>query len=284
MNDQQIYELLAKNPSMRAVQICDALDQELCDVSEMLKSLVDVGDVVRTPGTAPNGQAAQFYALSDAFKAGRDYKDIQAKLQGERVADACAAPTPAPTPENTSAPVPPARPKSRTDDAIEYIKQRGGKISNAELKTHMRLQKGESPASWLAIPIRDGRLKRDGVFWLIGSGKPASTVGVATAPIVARGAIPKLGDVLSLKLPTPPPDAFKVPAEMNDSDNGPSTPVTAFGFVADMPATAAGIFRCGLWSDGVLELQRDGQTLAQLTRGEGEHMADFIGRMLAVAA
>lgn len=40
------------------------------------------------------------------------------------------------------------------------------------------------------------------------------------------------------------------------------------------------VFRCGIWSDGVLELQRDGATFTTLTRGEGEQMAAFIGRML----
>lgn len=51
INDQKIYTLMLKTESIRAVQIADALDEELVDVSSALKALVDVGDVVRTPGT-----------------------------------------------------------------------------------------------------------------------------------------------------------------------------------------------------------------------------------------
>lgn len=271
MNDQQIYELLAKAPAegLRAVQVCDLLDQELVDVSAALKSLVDVGDVVRTPGTAPNGQAAQFYTLSDTFKASREYKAFMV------LAAATPAPTPAPTPDNTSAPVPAAPKKSRTDDAIEYIRHRG-RVSTAELKVHMGLKSGEAPATWLALPIRDGRLARDGVYWMIGAG-PASNAGKATKPTAARGTIPKLGATLAAKSPEKPQERVEQPA-------APEVPAPAVEPVATPPAQPAGRFRCGLWSDGVLELQRDGVTLAQLTRGEGEHMADFIGRMLRVAA
>lgn len=279
MNDRHIYELLAKAPAegLRAVQMCDAINEpnvELADVSRALAALVEVGDVVRSAGQAPNGQPAQFYALSTDFKNSRDYKLIMAKQAG--TAAAASAPTPAPTPDNTSAPVPAAPKKSRTDDAIEYIRH-AGKVSSTQLKTHMGLKSGESPATWLSGPIRDGRLLRDGVFWMIGSGKPASKVGAATKPTAARGAIPKLGATLAAKSPQPAPAAPEPKA-------APDTPAPVPEAVAATPVHPAGRFRCGLWSDGVLELQRDGVTLTELTRGEREHMADFFGRMLRVAA
>lgn len=181
----------------------------------------------------------------------------------------------APTPDNTSAPVPAAPKKSRTDDAIEYIRHRG-RVSTAELKMHMGLKSGEAPANWLALPIRDGRLARDGVYWMIGGG-PVGAASTTTKPTVARGAIPKLGDALAAKSPEKPLERVEQPA-------APELPAPAVEAVATPPAQPEGRFRCGLWSDGVLELQRDGVTLTELTRGEGEHMADFIGRMLKVAA
>lgn len=284
MNDQHIYELLAKAPAegLRAVQICDAINEpsvELVDVSRALAALVEVGDVVRSAGSAPNGQPAQFYALSSEFKNSRDYKLIMAKQLG--AAAVAPAPTPAPTPDNTSAPVPSSRPKSRTIDAIEFIRH-AGKVSSAQLKAHMGLKSGESPATWLSGPVRDGRLLRDGVYWLIGSGKPAT--GRATKPTAARGAIPKLGAVLSAKSPQPLLDAIKAAAKTPEPKAASDKPAPAPKAVAPPPAKPAGRFRCGLWSDGVLELQRDGVTLTELTRVEREHMADFIGRMLKVAA
>lgn len=76
MNDQQIYALMAKTPGLRAVQIADALDQELVDVSNALRSLVEVGDVVQTKGIAPNGHQAMMYDLSDEFKKSREGKAL----------------------------------------------------------------------------------------------------------------------------------------------------------------------------------------------------------------
>lgn len=244
MNDQKIYELMAKTSDIRAVQIADALDQELTDVSDALKALVDEGDVVRHAGTAPNGQPAQIYNLSHTFMKTAEYRAIKAKLDAVQTAMAPAANRAA-----VAESVPAANavvPKvSRVDDAIAFI-QLMGKVTTAELKQHMGLGSGASPASWLNTAIQDGRLVRSGNHWTIGAGRP-----------VAKEA------------PQKPPAA----AEME------TTPAAASPATAGTPQTPA--FRCGLWSDNVLELQRDGVTLTKLTRAEGEHMNSFFSRMLA---
>lgn len=242
MNDQKIYELLAKTPDIRAVQIADALDQELTDVSDALKALVDEGDVVRHAGTAPNGQPAQIYNLSQTFMRSAEYKAIKAQLD--------AAPAPAVTSTAKVAESVPAvhaaAPKvSRIDDAIAFIRLMG-KVTTAELKQHMGLGSGASPASWLNTAIQDGRLVRNGNHWTIGKGKPVASESAQKSPAAAA---PETAAAAVI-----PPTA--------------STPTS--------PA-----FRCGLWSDNVLDLQRDGVTLTTLTRTEGEHMASFFNRMLA---
>lgn len=238
MNDQKIYELMAKTPDIRAVQIADALDQDLTDVSTALKALVDEGDVVRTAGTAPNGQPAQIYNLSATFMKSTEYKAITARLNPPAApstqAAAASAPTPAPAPAAVA-----AAPKSHVDDAIAFIRL-AGTVTTAELKQHMGLRSSASPAAWLNGAIRDGRLARNGIHWTIGDGKP---------PV--RAETPK--------------------------SQAPAAQATAPTIVANAPAPT---FRCGLWSDGVLELQRDGATLATLTRNEGEHLTQFFNRML----
>lgn len=243
MNDQKIYELLAKTPDIRAVQIADALDQELTDVSDALKALVDEGDVVRHAGTAPNGQPAQIYNLSHTFMKTAEYKVIKAQL------DAAATPAPAVTSTAKVAESAPAvhaaAPKvSRIDDAIAFIRLMG-KVTTAELKQHMGLGSGASPASWLNTAIQDGRLVRNGNHWTIGKGRPVASDAPQKSPAAAA-------------LETAA--AAVIPA------------------TASTPTSPA--FRCGLWSDNVLELQRDGVTLTTLTRTEGEHMASFFNRML----
>lgn len=242
MNDQKIYELMAKTSDIRAVQIADALDQELTDVSAALKALVDEGDVVRHAGTAPNGQPAQIYNLSHTFMKTAEYKAIKAKLD--------AAPSPAATSTaNVAKSVPAvcaAAPKiSRIDGAIAFIRLMG-KVTTADLKQHMGLGSGASPASWLNTAIQDGRLVRSGNHWTIGVGRPVAN-----------------------KTPQKPPAAAALE----------TTPAAVSPATAGTPQTPA--FRCGLWSDNVLELQRDGVTLTTLTRVEGEHLNSFFNRMLA---
>ena len=242
MNDQKIYELMAKTPDLRAVQICDALDQELSHVSDALKALVDEGDVVRTAGFAPNGQPAQIYNLSQTFMRSAEYKAIKAQLD--------AAPAPAAASTGTVAESVPvvhaAAPKvSRVDSALAFIRLMG-KVSSADLKQHMGIATG-SPSNYLNAAMRDGRVARkhfaDGHYWVIGTGQ--DTRAVDGPPCLAKEAAGTVADTAPVAQPGAP------------------------------------AFRCGLWSDNVLELQRDGVTLATLTRVEGEHLNSFFNRMLA---
>lgn len=246
MNDQKIYTLMAKTPDIRAVQIADALDQELSDVSDALKSLVDVGDVVRHAGTAPNGQPTQLYNLSPSFVKSNEYKAIKARLVD--VATPTASGTPVPQP--AASVISPAAPVSHVDDAIAFIRL-SGKVSGAELKRHMGLNGAASPRNYLNTALRDGRLVRDGIYWMIGTAKPAS-----------KEPKPKVA-------PAPETAAIPVPALPASEAQHQVAPVSG-------PT-----FRCGLWSDGVLELQRDGETLAALTRAEGEQLSSFFNRMIS---
>lgn len=268
MTDQQIYALMAKTSNIRAVQIADALDQELATVSDALKSLVDDGTVVRHSGLAPNGQAAQMYNLSESFMLTNDYLSIKKEPAGA----AAAAPAPLATEPSPGVATPAAAVKtpaaSRIDSAIAYVRLLG-KVSNADLKKHMGLRHDQAPASWLTTAVRDGRLVRHGTDWTLGSITPQPTASRATAPTLPRGEIPDLHAAMANNGHQPAPGAASVAAAS----------VTA---VADSIAPTAGpAFRCGLWSDDVLELQRDGVTLTKLTRAEGEQMHSFFGRMLA---
>lgn len=250
MNDQKIYTLMVKTPDIRAVQIADALDQELSDVSDALKSLVDVGDVVRHSGTAPNGQPTQLYNLSPSFVKSNEYKAIKARLV-DVATPMAAVPT---GPHPAASIIAPAVPVSRVDDAIAFIRLTG-KVSGAELKRHMGLSGAASPGNYLNTALRDGRLARDGIYWMIGPAKPA---GKQPAPNVAATIEPTLETAV---IPVPALPASEALHQVAPA-NGPT-------------------FRCGLWSDDVLELQRDGETLATLTRTEGEQLSSFFNRMIS---
>ncbi len=288
MNDLQIYTLMAKTPNIRAVQICDALDVDLVDVSAALKSLVSVGDVMRHTGAGPNGQPTQMYNLSPDFRKSRDGAALIASLPAT-----APTPTPAVQPPTTPAvpavsPVVPApevqappfvttpvfgeqsalpRAATKVDLALEHVKNHGP-VSDIDMRTVMGLPKTSAPKAYLISAIKSGRIrKNDAGQWELGDGTAPAKRAPATpaAPTVVAAAAATKEDVAGL-----PPEVVKQlskPAQV----------------LANPPTSVGPTFRCGLRSDGVLELQRDGRSLVELTRDEGEHLAEFMGRMLTAA-
>ncbi len=259
MNDQEICELIAKRVDTRAVQIADHFDKELRDVSEALRALVDCGDVLRTPGIGPNGQPAQFYNLSDAYRKSKEGREIMGKVAGQIDATVTVAiATPAlPVRDLSKAvqqPIEPPRGEavlSRVDRAIQHLAA-AGSASDVEMRLAMGLAAPASPMAYLAHAVKAGRLsKLDGVWRLGQWGKAVSPKPVALAEALSSVA-----------------------------QHGGSIVTTTQVEPAASEAATTTVFRCGLWSDGVLELQRNGVAVAFLERGEGEHLADFVNRML----
>lgn len=278
MNDQKIYEFIALNQPVRAVQLADKFDVALVDVSASLRSLVDVGDLVRRTGVAPNGQPAQEYSLSESFLKSKEGKLVFARLEDVASIAPIAPPAPAlpaavqpmamPSFINTTVPVPAA--VNRTEVAIAHIKAQRF-VSDADLRVVMGLKAGQYPSAWLATAYKNGVVKRDGKGWVMGD-------GAVPAPAKKQ---PAFGGALNLPGATPhqaakaiqPTDAQESVAEAaGEVSSAPS------GLIRDEPIEAPK-FRCALWSDGVLELQRDGVQVAALTQCEGDALAAFIARL-----
>lgn len=272
MNDQQIYLLMLKTPDIRAVQIADALDQELVDVSSALRDLVAAGDVVQAKGMSPNGHPAQIYNLSADFKKSKDFVALAAIVIEKAlvvsppaaavVAAVAAVVAPVVAIGPAVPPVPPvgfAPIGTRVDRALAFI-TKNGSANTAQLRAAMGLNTSQAPSSFIAPAVKNGRIVRDGAVWKLGTGKPAAAVPAAHIPpaeIPVRAAPPTPAAV-----PAPPAAAMELLS------------------VAPVAPKAATVYRCGLWSDGVLELQRDGATVARLTHADGEQMAGVIIRML----
>lgn len=299
MNDQQIYQYLARKPGSRAQDIADALDVELREASDALRSLVEVGDVARYAGKAPNGLAAQLYTLSDTFKKSREGVALLAASAQVPVAVAPAptppapapvaapalAPVPVPAPAPTPAPAPEKQTGSRAERAIACILEKGA-VGDAELRMVMGIKSAEYPSTYLTKAVRAGRVIRDGMVWRPGKGE-------VVAPVPAKPVKPPVVKAEATVLtPTKVEPAQSVAADVLFAQEVPApvTPVppvvavVAPFKVAPAAQPAAPVFRCGLWSDGVLELQRDGRSLVELTRGEHEQLSDFMRRMLGTVA
>lgn len=346
MNDQQIYQLMAKTPNIRAVQIADALDKDLSDVSEALRSLVTCGDVVAHTGEAPNRQPTRMYNLSDDFKRSKDGRALLTSVVGAMLAEPVPIPVPA-----TPSPVPAAFPTPvfATQDEMAPVRTKAQVViehltfhksaTDAEMRTVMGLPKTSTPRAYLQAHVKSGKIVRDaGGVWTLGDGTPLPPAGQSPslrkynktkpgpvaqfkptakdpwpapapkAPEIKPQASPSTKEEaapMSQPEPKPPAEACKHDTpyryECEECQDAAHSPMTAgatqdepnpFGDPA--PALASGptftgtitrpstepVFRCGLWSDGVLELQRNGVQVAALTRGEGEYLAAFMGRML----
>jgi hypothetical protein len=276
VNDQKIYALMLKTPGIRAVQIADALDKDLADVSAALRPLVEVGDVVQSKGLSPNGHPAMVYDLSDAFKKSREYKALVATLpQGQAQSTTPAA---AVVLEPTSSPPPNEAATSKVDRAIAFITKFGAASDN-ELRDAMTLPAKASPLAYLASAVKAGRVVRDGSHWKLGNGQRQS-VASKPAPMVKPDATAQPDDVANVltvgNIVVASRDSKPIPPAVVAAIASSSEPAVALPPVAP----AAPVFRCGLWSDGVLELQRDGMTVATLEQAEGEQLASFVNRML----
>ncbi|RFP19176.1 hypothetical protein [Duganella sp. BJB475] len=288
MNDQLILEFVATKQPVRAVQLADKFDVDLKAASDALKSLVDVGDLVRTAGTAPNGQPAQVYGLSAEFVKSKEGKLLAARIEGAQATLAVAVaapvakaeqievqPSPAaakPAPAALNKPTEPAESTAslaginRAEAGVACIRLHGS-VSDADLRVAMGLRAGQYPSAWLGAAIKRGDINKDGKNWTPGPGSEVKRQPAFGGSLGLPGATPHVSSappVPKFKDSAAPPAAL-----MAGADDEPSVSAVA------VPPK----FRCGLWSDGVLELQRNGVTVAELERDEGETVAAFMARL-----
>jgi hypothetical protein len=258
MNDQAILERIAQHPKCRAVQLADWLDLDLVDVQAALAALIAVGDVTSEPGLSPAKNPCQFYDLSSKFKASDAYKPMEVKARAAIFAAAHAD-------------------LNKTDRALAFVRERGA-ASSYELHVVMGLKPEESATSWLSHAVKDGRLARDGKTWTLGAGEqlpPVVAVQKDLQPQPAAGT----ADGAAQPQPAPPVEAQPhVPAQAGTTKHQPSRPrARAAEPKADAPTVP--VYRCALWSDGILEVQKDGATVAALEQAAGESLAAFLARL-----
>jgi hypothetical protein len=272
MNDQAILEKIAQHPKCRAVQLADWIDIALEDAQASLAGLIAVGDVVAEPGTSPAGHPCQFYSLSDKFKASQAYKPLAVKAIAADFAAGHAD-------------------LNKTDRAIAFVRE-SGTASSYELHVVMGLKPEQHASGSLANALADGRLAKDGKKWILGPaakqdpraeenlGLPCHKGGV----ISAADSIELIKGVGS---PERLPMAVDVPTFVPQQASA-KPPRSAHK--EDMPAPGAAssvatpVYRCALWSDGILEVRRDGQTVAEVPQAVGESIAAFLGRLVGEGA
>ena len=298
MSDQKIYALMAKTPKIRAVQIADALGKDLKVVSDTLRDLVEIGDVVQSKGFSPDGRPAQVYDLSESFKCSRAGSELLGHILTQvppltPVASTAApidAPTVAPSAGPADAPVPATEPANdepgRAARALAFIAENGS-ATDAQLRTLMGLRDDVYPSSYLTKDAQAGTVVKVGREWKLGDSvplRPLTRQPAFGAPLGLLGATPFAAlaapPLAPPSTPSTPPSKVKrqlapTPTPTPTLAPAPTAPIDS----APVPVVTVPVFRCGLWSDGTLEMQRNGVTVAVVHEDEAETVLNFMDRL-----
>lgn len=104
----------------------------------------------------------------------------------------------------------------------------------------------------------------------------AALIGVPhEAPVPTMGAAIVIAPDVVVERPAIEPAADQPSAIIAASEAPAESPPS--------PAAPGAIYQCGLWSTGVLELQRNGSTVVRLQRRKGERLPALFKRMLAAS-
>jgi hypothetical protein len=238
------------------------------EVDAQLRQQVIAGNVIEHETTAPNGRPAMAYELSAHFKGSVAYRTMtgtatgapQAEpAQGDGTVVAPSAPAGAPAAPDHRVVQHRAGVKKVTnvDRAIAFLVEHRSATSN-ELRELLNLPSGVHPSSYLTSAVHSGRILRDGDCWTL----PAEIV--STSP----------------KSPAAPQQAKEQANAEQPTRDESMRPLKELRQALRAPAG----YRCALWSDDVLEVQRDGVTVAELPKAAGETLAAFLGRLAREAA
>lgn len=277
MNDGQIYRLCHQKPGIKATEIANVLNAELLVVSNALRSLVDVGDLVKSKKfDDETGRSSQVYELSDEFKRSRHFKDMLGMMNQVQIP---APPAPAQVVAEVAQPSPAvgkleAAPEndglSKVERAVRFV-TRHGAASDAELRDVMGLPEKATVSSYIAPATKNGRLHRaPGGLWKPGTGQPPMSPEVIRGKLGLATIVKDQGNVVSVgNLVVATRDQTPVPAATVAQLAGakPSAP----------PKAAAKPFRCALWTDGVLEIHRE-EGVVRLTPDQVEELARLLHR------
>jgi hypothetical protein len=160
----------------------------------------------------------------------------------------------------------------RVERAIAFVRTRG-MATSSELHMVMELEPNELASDYLDSALAGGLLVKTGKYWVPG-----------TVPVIAADAP---AYAIPTFVPPQPVDNVVSLEPQRTARVKPAEKVDFVGFAdmvnseADSAPTAkpAPVIRCGLWSDGSVEVQRDGKTSAVLFVEEVACLADFWKRV-----
>ncbi|MFZ3004177.1 MAG: DUF3310 domain-containing protein [Undibacterium umbellatum] len=148
---EKILALVAKKPDLRAVQISDQLDIDLDIVENTLAQGVKAGNLIATPGIAPNNLPANTYRANPAVLGWVSRKESQPETT-----------TDAPVVQVVNTKL-----KTKIEKAIAFMTGKKGVTAN-ELAVAMELAHDKcSPRPYLAKVLNDGTVVKRGSWYCL---------------------------------------------------------------------------------------------------------------------
>ncbi|HEY0843786.1 MAG TPA: hypothetical protein VGE12_00355 [Noviherbaspirillum sp.] len=239
-----ILELIVKRPGIRAVEIADQVDCDTDMVQPAIQAEIDAGRIVVHDVTAPNSRPAKAYVPSP---------DLVKEYSGHAVETKPAMPTnvleqltKVGEKELTATT---REGKTKTARAMEYL-QIHGSADNAKMREVLDIGEKANPRAYLLNKLKKGTVAFDGKTWTLGNGTPAADVSNRRA-----------------------------------ESHAPVAPVSAVDEEqTEQEASNEAQFACALWSDGDLQLVRDGEVVGILSKTETEILRRYLNRFPSLEA
>lgn len=274
LNIEKLFVLIAARPQIRTVEIADLIDCEPEQVQPALQPHVDSGNLTLIEVTAPNGRPANGFMITRQFMDSELYQVLLPSIKEQRAADGQMKPVPTPAPVLV-APKPPE--KSMTAPGVQraaaprQVVDEPDEVTPASSKPAAPVPRkmGETPAPVTSTVIQrvieylreHGPVTSAELRPVVGVGQqhyPSNYFQLA----LRDGRILRHGRLYSLPVQALPVDVAAAPAAPAPLDQ--AVPVVV------------GPFRFARWSDGSIDLHRDGKIAITLTPAECVQLAPSV--------
>lgn len=168
---KEIIDLIERQPGIRLAEIADELDLDEELVMPSIQGEVTSGAI---------------FATSVKSIGGRDTWSFRIATDSERIAALPAWIAPVKVNHHEQPTRKPYSPRAcagltKPQKAINFIRTNGGKATSAELRDAMGLKAEQVPIQFLKAALNDGRLKREGVLWVLGDASKDNVEGNSAA-------------------------------------------------------------------------------------------------------
>ncbi|NRR28876.1 hypothetical protein HSX11_01635 [Oxalobacteraceae bacterium] len=234
IDKHRVLAQIALQPKIRSVEIADAMDCEAEMIDRCLAPEIAAGDVKVLRAFAPNGRPVSGFEFSEAF--------VRTAAYGAIAAAAGIDAAPLPPVAATVAPPAVARP-------VPAPKTRPAAVPGTATEPPMTY----FDKAIAFIRSNGGRVDNESLREALG-------LGIGASPISY------------LRLPTNDGRLKRVGRDWLLGERAAATPRYKAGLAVPRalkpPVDVQSPFRCAIWSDGMMELQRAGQTIAILAPAE----------------